>query len=77
LLLPRVLAARPSALIDGTIRIVIRLRMLMIAGSSLKTSWRACVKHDSRPEASLPCTLQLITIDGELEIASAVSGGFG
>ena len=60
MLLPRVLAARPSALIDGTINTVILLSMSTIAGSVLNDSWRAIVKHVSRPDASLPCTLQLI-----------------
>ena len=71
------LAARPSALIDGTISTVIRLSMPVIAGSVESASWRAIVKHDSRPEASLPCTLQLIATVGPSEIACAVAGGVG
>ena len=77
MVLPRVLCARPSALIDGTISTVIRLSIARIAGSSVNASWRAIVKHDSRPEASLPWTLQLIAYVGIAEIAAAVSGGFG
>ena len=77
MLLPRVLAARPSALIDGTISTVILLSMSRIAGSVLSASWRAIVKHVSRPEASLPWTLQLIARAGPFEIASTVVGGVG
>ena len=76
-MLPRVLAARPSALIDGIISTVIRLSKPVIAGSVESASCRACVKHDSRPEASLPCTLQLIASDAVSEIACAVAGGVG
>ena len=77
MLLPRWLAARPSALIDGTISTVILVSIATIAGSVLNESWRAIVKHVSRPEASLPCTLQLIASAGELEISAGVAFGVG
>ena len=59
-LLPRVLAARPSGLIDGMIStVILRQHRQDRRVLGRDASWRAIVKHDSRPEASLPCTLQL------------------
>ena len=75
--LPRWLSARPSGLLDGMISTVILLSISRIAGSVVVVSWRAIVKHVSRPEASLPCTLQLTQYVGFAEISAAVSGGFG
>ena len=77
MLLPRVLAARPSALIDGTISTVIRLSRSTIAGSVLNDELAGL--REARLAAGGLVAVH-VAVDherGELEIASAVSGGFG
>ena len=75
--LPRVLAARPSPLIVGTISTVVLARMPSVRGSSANASSRARIRHASRDDGSLPCTLQLISADVEPATAMTFLGGVG
>ena len=75
--LPRVLAARPSPLIEGTISTVAWERMSITHGSFENASLRIIAKHASRPVGSFPCTLQFAPTVGDFEIASAVASGAG
>jgi hypothetical protein len=72
-----VFAARPSPLIAGTIRTVVFDRMSMVRASSPNASCRARIRHASREDGSLPCTLQLTSADEDLAIVFAVAGGVG
>ena len=75
--LPRVLAARPSPLIAGTISTFMLRSRSSVRGSSENASSRAMIMHPSRDDGSLPCTLQLSSAAGLPETAWAVGFGAG